>query len=390
MTYSSPSSILPGRVLCIPPTWEAVRADDAYAIALDRAGNAYITGRTNSSDFPLVNPIQVTRVAFDMFVTEINAAGSATLFSTFLGGSASESGRGIAVDSLGNIHIAGESTSTDFPVVNAVQMTSGGAQDGIVLLFATRLPYLFNDFAGKGCSDGELLYDASTGQSYTALTNGDGTYSYISQRRLSRVQHPAYGRFYWRRQSRSHLVQLPDCCGFISALAKVMERSVSRRCPGFLDMISWTPAISMATARPTSFCTTAIPEPWMPASAKVTAPSPTSYQLLSPYFTYVRLADFTGDGNADLFLYRAADGLSFLGVGDGTGGFTFNALSLAPWLRPCRRRRSEWRWESRPDPVLQYDRTGCHGNQQRRWWVRIHSYALQPWLHIGAFSGLYG
>src|SRR5262249_51541772 len=59
--------------------------DDPYAIALDQAGNVYITGRTNSSDFPLTNPIQATRVAFDMFVTEINAAGSARLFSTFIG-----------------------------------------------------------------------------------------------------------------------------------------------------------------------------------------------------------------------------------------------------------------------------------------------------------------
>ena len=111
--------------------------DDAYALAIDQAGNAYVTGRTNSSDFPLTNPIQATRFAFDMFVTEINAAGSARLFSTFLGGTGSESGRGIAVDRLGNIHIAGESTSTDFPVVNAIQTTNGGgavSQDAIVLL----------------------------------------------------------------------------------------------------------------------------------------------------------------------------------------------------------------------------------------------------------------
>ena len=129
-------------------------ADDPYAIAVDQAGNAYITGRTNSSDFPLVNPIQITPVAFDMFVTEINNAGSALLFSTFLGGSASESGRGIAVDSLGNIHIAGESTSTDFPTLNAVQMASGGAQDGVVLLFATRLPRdVAGDFDGDGKPD---------------------------------------------------------------------------------------------------------------------------------------------------------------------------------------------------------------------------------------------
>ena len=50
-------------------------ADAPYALALDQAGNVYVTGRTNSSDFPLTNPLQTTRTAFDMFVTEINAAG---------------------------------------------------------------------------------------------------------------------------------------------------------------------------------------------------------------------------------------------------------------------------------------------------------------------------
>jgi uncharacterized protein (TIGR03437 family) len=117
--------------------------DDAYAIAVDQTGNAYITGRTNSSDFPLTNAIQSTRFAFDMFITEIDATGSTKLFSTFLGGTGSESGRGIAVDNLGNIHIAGEGTSTDFPVVSPLQGSNGGGpspQDALVVLLGTAAP----------------------------------------------------------------------------------------------------------------------------------------------------------------------------------------------------------------------------------------------------------
>jgi uncharacterized protein (TIGR03437 family) len=118
-------------------------ADDPYAIAVDQSGNAYITGRTNSSDFPLTNAIQSTRFAFDMFVTEINSAGSALVFSTFIGGNGSESGRGIAVDQLGNIHVAGEGTSADFPVVNPLQGANGGGavpQDAFVLMLGNTPP----------------------------------------------------------------------------------------------------------------------------------------------------------------------------------------------------------------------------------------------------------
>jgi len=117
--------------------------DDPYAVAVDKAGNAWITGRTNSSDYPLANAIQATRFAFDMFVTELNASGSGLLFSTFIGGQGSESGRGIAVDSLGNIHVGGEGTSTDFPVKNAFQGTNGGGganQDSLVLLLGDTPP----------------------------------------------------------------------------------------------------------------------------------------------------------------------------------------------------------------------------------------------------------
>ncbi|HTR39098.1 MAG TPA: SBBP repeat-containing protein [Bryobacteraceae bacterium] len=115
--------------------------DQAYGLAIDQAGNAYVTGRTNSSDFPLTDPVQAGRFAFDMFVAELSADGSARLFSTFVGGTGSESGRGIAVDRAGNIHVVGEGSSTDLPLVRPIQASyGGGAEDGIVLLFGKLIP----------------------------------------------------------------------------------------------------------------------------------------------------------------------------------------------------------------------------------------------------------
>ena len=304
-------------------------ADDGYAIAVDRAGNAYITGRTNSTDFPLVNPIQVTRIGFDMFVTEINAGGSAILFSTLLVGSATDSGRGIAVDSLGNIHIAGESTSTDFPVVNAVQSMNGGAQDGIVLLFATRLPYLFNDFTGKGCSDGELLYDPSTGEAYTALSNGDGTYSYIGTAVSPKFDILRTGDFTGDGKADLVLYNSQTAEGKIGAGNGDGTFS--------FQALFWSPGYNFVeTGDLNGDARTDVALYNSHTGTMYTAISNGDgtfayvYHLLASGFTYVRLADFTGDDNADLFLYRAADGLSILGVGDGNGGFTFNPVSLAP------------------------------------------------------------
>src|SRR6476659_2860606 len=96
--------------------------DYGYGIAVDGAGNAYVTGYTGSSNFPTANAFQPDYAgSWDAFVTKLNADGSALVYSTYLGGSSYEQGQGITVDSSGNAYVTGNTYSGDFPVVNAFQ-----------------------------------------------------------------------------------------------------------------------------------------------------------------------------------------------------------------------------------------------------------------------------
>ena len=75
-------------------------SESAGGIALDSAGNAYVTGYTDSFDFPTMNAIQPSfSGGEDAFITKINANGTALVYSTYLGGSGTQEGWGIAVDS---------------------------------------------------------------------------------------------------------------------------------------------------------------------------------------------------------------------------------------------------------------------------------------------------
>ena len=79
-----------------------------YGIAVDSSGNAYVTGSTCSTDFPTMNPLQPANGGGDdAFVTKLNPTGSALVYSTYLGGSGSDVGNGIAVDSSGNAYVTG-------------------------------------------------------------------------------------------------------------------------------------------------------------------------------------------------------------------------------------------------------------------------------------------
>lgn len=105
----------------------------AYDIAVDSAGNAYVTGVTTSADFPTANAFQAAYGGnADAFVTKINAGGTALLYSTYLGGSSDEVGQSIAVDSAGSVYLTGYTGSGDFPTVHPIQATNHGIHDAFV------------------------------------------------------------------------------------------------------------------------------------------------------------------------------------------------------------------------------------------------------------------
>jgi beta-propeller repeat-containing protein len=130
-------------------------SDQGNAVAVDAAGNAYITGQTNSPDLFTVNGAQSKLSgSIDGYVIKVDPAGTTILYSTYFGGTASDEGHSIAVDAGGNAYITGFTTSSDFPIVNGFQRTRGGVQDAYVLkLNSTGSAIVFSTYLGGTADD---------------------------------------------------------------------------------------------------------------------------------------------------------------------------------------------------------------------------------------------
>jgi hypothetical protein len=96
--------------------------DTIAGISVDATGNAYVTGSTTSTDFPTKSPYQASCAGSycqDIFVTKLNPAGNALVYSTYIGGSSGDFSSGIAVDTNGNAIVTGYTNSVDFPTKNS-------------------------------------------------------------------------------------------------------------------------------------------------------------------------------------------------------------------------------------------------------------------------------
>jgi len=132
------------------------QTDIGHEIVVDANGNAYVTGQTDSPDFPLANALQAALGGgIDAFVTKLNAAGSALTYSTYLGGSGNDQGLGIAVDSSGNAYVTGQTTSSPFPLASALQGAFGGSDDAFVAkLNAVGSALTYSTYLGGSGNDG--------------------------------------------------------------------------------------------------------------------------------------------------------------------------------------------------------------------------------------------
>jgi hypothetical protein len=115
--------------------------DTAYSIAVDSSSNVYVTGTTASTDFPTQSAFQSANAGNeDVFITKFNSTGTALIYSTYLGGSATDFAFALALDSSDNVHVVGTTQSTDFPITpKAFQANCASCANGLPSAFVSEL-----------------------------------------------------------------------------------------------------------------------------------------------------------------------------------------------------------------------------------------------------------
>lgn len=144
--------------------------DSGAAVAVDQAGDAFITGTTSSGDFPTTNgafQIGYAGGSSDAFVTAYTTNGQFLMFSTLLGSHGTDEGNGIAVDSVGNVYMAGDTNSDQYPITgDAIQLNRAGGYDAVVSIL---------DPTGSQLQYGTFLGGSSDDKAYALALDANGT-----------------------------------------------------------------------------------------------------------------------------------------------------------------------------------------------------------------------
>jgi uncharacterized repeat protein (TIGR01451 family) len=167
--------------------------EQGLGIAVDAQGNAYVTGSTGSSDFPLAAALQNTKDAFnDAFVVKLNPAGTALVYSTFVGANGDDVGNAIAVDGTGSAYVAGLTGSGSFPTTaGAFQTSKSGAIDGFAIkLNPTGSQLVYSTFLGG--ENNEQAFGVAVDASGRAYVVGRSDSQRLGFAPLQRHGSPAY------------------------------------------------------------------------------------------------------------------------------------------------------------------------------------------------------
>jgi uncharacterized repeat protein (TIGR01451 family) len=161
-----------------------VESEESRGLAVGADGSAYVGGSTVSSDFPILNAFQSTLKSSDAFVTKLSPTG-ATVYSTYLGGSSTELLSGLAVGADGSAYVTGTTNSVDFPLANALQPTRGDtlplgeafvtklSPDGQSLAYSTYL-------GGDGHDQGLAVAVGADGSAYVVGTTNSTSFPVVA------------------------------------------------------------------------------------------------------------------------------------------------------------------------------------------------------------------
>jgi len=296
--------------------------DHGQAIAVNSAGDAYVTGSTGSTNFPQVNPLSATgsgctspsgNGGVDAFVTELNPSGSALVYSTYLGGSGTDAGYGLAIDGANDAYVTGSTTSANFPTTtDAYAATnSGGADAFVTKLGAAGHGLLYSTYLGGGSDD--------TGYGIAANSTG----AYVT--------------------GQTYSSNFPTTTG-------AADGANSGSSSAFVARITGTAAetgggTGMSTSTPAPTCTPAPPTGTATAVPPTATPAPAAQQA---YYTFDNTPnDSSGNGHtgalkgAATYVSPGKVGAAALGVDGSTGTFfdvpgqvldTRQSYSVAAWV----------------------------------------------------------
>jgi hypothetical protein len=341
--------------------------DEGAAIAIDAAGAAYVAGTTYSSNFPTTASAYQRALGGvrDAFVTKLDAAGRSLLYSTVLGGSGTENGAGITLDSSGSVYVTGQTTSSDFPVsAGAIRSTLGGPSDayvarlnpsGSTLLYATYLGGAGNDAGAALALDRSGLvsvaghtestdFPVAIGAIQTAL-NGTLGDAFLATLDLSAPE-PVFSTYLGGSQAEEARALAINAWGDIvltgytssadlPTTPGALQQSAGGGWDGFVVLMVKPHVLGVPydySGDGRGDVLLYVPDRGAQYSAVSSGYGIYSYtgHTWSRGYDTIRSGDWNGDGRTDVVVYNSATGLAYAGLSDGTGNFTFSGLSWGP------------------------------------------------------------